>query len=90
MRAELKTDEILLHIAAQPYFAEGSPAMELLEGMIDREGKEYQRQQLQYQRFDIEAVLKRNPKLLKTPIVRDGKRATVGYEPEVWKQWIQT
>jgi len=61
-----------------------------LEGMIDREGKEYQQQQLHYQRFDIEAVLQRNPKLLKTPIVREGKRATIGYEPEVWKQWIRT
>lgn len=28
-----------------------------------------------------------NPALMKTPIVRNGKRATVGYCPEVWKQW---
>lgn len=27
------------------------------------------------------------PQLLKTPIVRNGKQATVGYEPEVWKSW---
>ena len=27
------------------------------------------------------------PELMKTPIVRNGKRATVGYCPEVWKQW---
>lgn len=27
------------------------------------------------------------PALMKTPIVRNGKRATVGYCPEVWKQW---
>ena len=27
------------------------------------------------------------PYLLKTPIVRNGKRATVGYCPEVWKDW---
>lgn len=25
--------------------------------------------------------------LIKTPIVRNGKQATVGYEPEVWKTW---
>ncbi len=59
-----------------------------LEQMIDREGKEFQKQQLQYLTFDIEAALKRNPKLLKTPIVREGKRATTGYQPEVWKQWL--
>ncbi len=27
------------------------------------------------------------PYLLKTPIVRNGKQATVGYCPEVWEQW---
>ncbi len=29
-----------------------------------------------------------NPSLLKQPIVRNGKKATVGYCPEVWKTWI--
>lgn len=28
-----------------------------------------------------------NQKVLKTPIVRNGKQATVGYEPDVWKDW---
>lgn len=28
-----------------------------------------------------------NPKILKTPIVRNGKQATVGYCPDVWKNW---
>ena len=27
------------------------------------------------------------PELMKTPIVRNGKRATVGYCPEVWAVW---
>ena len=27
------------------------------------------------------------PELLKTPIVRNGKQATVGYCPEIWKTW---
>ena len=30
------------------------------------------------------------PELLKTPIVRSGKRATVGYCPDVWKGWEST
>ncbi len=25
--------------------------------------------------------------LIKTPIVRNGKQATVGYQPDVWKEW---
>jgi len=28
-----------------------------------------------------------NPKLMKTPIVRNGKKATVGYCPEIWGSW---
>lgn len=28
-----------------------------------------------------------NPKLMKTPVVRNGKQATVGYCPEVWATW---
>lgn len=27
------------------------------------------------------------PELLKTPLVRNGKQATVGYCPDVWKTW---
>ncbi len=27
------------------------------------------------------------PELLKTPIVRNGRQATVGYCPDVWKSW---
>ncbi|KOA89411.1 ArsC family transcriptional regulator, partial [Clostridium botulinum] len=28
-----------------------------------------------------------NPKLYTTPIVRNGKEATVGYQPDIWKIW---
>ena len=28
-----------------------------------------------------------HPELMKTPVVRNGRRATVGYCPDVWKQW---
>ncbi len=27
------------------------------------------------------------PKLMKTPVVRNGKQATVGYCPEIWETW---
>ena len=27
------------------------------------------------------------PELIKTPVVRNGKQATVGYCPEIWKTW---
>ena len=28
-----------------------------------------------------------DPSLMKTPVVRNGKLATVGYQPEVWTKW---
>lgn len=28
-----------------------------------------------------------NQQVLKTPMVRNGKQATVGFAPEVWKEW---
>lgn len=27
------------------------------------------------------------PEMIRTPVVRNGKKATVGYCPEVWKDW---
>lgn len=28
-----------------------------------------------------------NQKVIRAPIVRNGKQATVGYQPDVWKEW---
>ena len=30
-----------------------------------------------------------DPRLMKTPVVRCGKKATVGYCPEVWAKWCE-
>ena len=34
----------------------------------------------------LEKVLE-NPQVIKTPVVRNGKQFTIGYQPEVWKGW---
>ncbi len=36
---------------------------------------------------DRVAKILENQKVLRTPIVRNGKQATVGYQPDVWKNW---
>ena len=41
---------------------------------------------LAYDADKLEKLLE-DPRLLRTPIVRNGKQATVGYCPEVWKTW---
>ena len=33
------------------------------------------------------AKLLENQQLIKTPVVRNGKLATVGFRPDVWKNW---
>lgn len=58
-----------------------------LEALIDEkaEGAEL----LRYLAYDSdkEEKMLENPKLIKTPVVRNGKFATVGYCPEIWKTW---
>lgn len=49
------------------------PDITLMKYMEDRTAKEDKA-------FD-------NPDLLKAPIVRNGKQATVGYTPEIWAAW---
>ena len=36
---------------------------------------------------DKDEKILENQKVLKTPVVRNGKQATVGYQPEIWKTW---
>ena len=58
-----------------------------LEDLIDTEGKQYKKRGLQFMVFNIEEELLEDPLLLKIPIVRNGKNVTIGYQPDVWKNW---
>ena len=61
-----------------------------LEALIDRESPAYKTYNLAYHGLSpmTESLLLEHPELLKTPIVRNGKQATVGYCPEAWKDWV--
>lgn len=60
-----------------------------LKELINSKSKEYERLNLGRIVNDSvkEELLLNNPKLYKTPIVRNGRQATVGYQPEIWKNW---
>jgi len=58
-----------------------------LEALINREGKEYAKSNLKYIIHNKEEVLFKNPLLLKTPIVRNGAKVTIGYCPDIWLGW---
>ena len=60
------------------------------EALIDREGTRYRDKGLRAAAPTgprIEQILLDDPLLLKTPIVRNGRDATVGFQPEVWAAW---
>jgi arsenate reductase-like glutaredoxin family protein len=61
-----------------------------VEALIDRDGKRYVDKGLKYSAPTgprIEALLLEDPLLLKTPIVRRGSDATLGFAPETWETW---
>ena len=58
-----------------------------LDAMLNSKAADYALvQHLAYEQDKIEWLLE-DPSLLQTPIVRNGKQATVGYQPEQWKTW---
>jgi arsenate reductase (glutaredoxin) len=58
-----------------------------IDNLIDREGRTYAEKNLKYLIHDSEEELLKDPMLLKTPVVRNGREATAGYQPEIWKEW---
>lgn len=34
----------------------------------------------------VEKILE-NQQIIKTPVVRNGKQSTLGYQPDIWKKW---
>lgn len=55
--------------------------------VIDTENEDYFQIKYLLPDAQLEKLLEM-PQLFRTPIVRDGKRAAVGYCPEIWKEWI--
>lgn len=60
-----------------------------IDKLIDWEKKSPEIDLLHYtdERLAKEDKVFEHPELMKTPVVRNGKKATVGYCPEVWKKW---
>lgn len=58
-----------------------------LEPLIDQKAKGVELLRYLAYEADKEEKLLETPILFATPIVRNGRKATVGYCPEVWKQW---
>ena len=58
-----------------------------MEKLLKTDSDEYAQVKYLLPEAMTERILE-TPSLFRTPIVRDGKRATAGNCPEVWKQWL--
>lgn len=61
-----------------------------LNDLINRNSKDYKKLNMDSIRGaeTREEILLNNPSLYNVPIVRNGKDSTVGYCPEIWKEWV--
>ena len=60
-----------------------------IDNLIDWDGKSQEITNMKYmddKRAKEDKVFDA-PELMKTPIVRNGKQATVGFQPEIWATW---
>ena len=64
-------------------------AVKGLDNLLDPDAKDTQTLALVKYLVDADKLDKvlENQQLIKTPVVRNGKQATVGYQPDVWKTW---
>ncbi|MGE4283707.1 MAG: arsenate reductase family protein [Clostridia bacterium] len=60
-----------------------------LKELINYNAKEYKTLNMQNLGFGSVAaeLLFENPRLYNSPIVRNVQQATVGYQPDIWKDW---
>ena len=60
-----------------------------IEKLIDRDDKKVKEHPACY--YDREELLipaiQENPWLIRVPIVRNGNKMTIGYQPDIWAQW---
>jgi arsenate reductase len=59
-----------------------------IDGLLDREGARYGEKGLGHMVFDPEEEILKEPLLLRTPILRDGARALVGFDEKAWKAFL--
>lgn len=58
-----------------------------IDNLVDPKDQDYELfMHLAYKEDKAEKLLE-IPEMIRTPVVRNGKKATVGYCPDVWKDW---
>ncbi len=57
--------------------------------LIDTESKLYKKKGYEYMEYDPMEEIMENNLLMRTPVVRNGKLVTVGYDGSTWKEWLK-
>jgi len=60
-----------------------------IDELLDKDSKQFRKRNLEFKVYDSNEELLNDPLLFKTPIVRNGRLATVGYKPDLWKEWLK-
>jgi len=62
-----------------------------LENLLDKDDKKVAAHPASYNSIEsyLMAYFIENPWLLKAPIVRNGSKCTIGYQPETWDAWAK-
>jgi arsenate reductase (glutaredoxin) len=59
-----------------------------MDNLLDREGRRFKEKGLAFMSPSrVPKVLLEDPLLARTPVVRNGPEAALGYRPEVWQTW---
>ena len=57
-----------------------------VDAILDSDGKAYKDRGFAYMEFDAIEEIASDPRLLRTPIVREGRECSVGDDPAFWKR----
>lgn len=89
-RIKFQFVDILKYPMSEGEFRNIKQALKLpIKEMINEKSKDYEKSFIAYlaNEDDIEDKLFENQSLFITPIVRNGKQATIGFKADVWKEW---
>jgi arsenate reductase (glutaredoxin) len=56
--------------------------------LIDKASRAYKKKKMSYMEYDALEEMKEEPGLVRTPIVRNKGKVTVGHTPKVWEEWL--
>ena len=89
-RIKYQLIDIVRYGVSKGEYASIKQAVGGLHKLIDANSNEYKNLFIAHLSSDDarEEKLLENPALFVTPIVRNGKQATLGFSPDIWQEWI--